>query len=248
MTPEGSHQTMIISSDAQSGSATPRSFFVTGTDTGVGKTRVAASLLAAARAQGCSTAAMKPVASGCDEINGALRNDDALLLQQYCSPALAYEQINPIALRAAIAPHLAAAAEGRQLSVQRLVGFARAILMGRAALTIVEGAGGWRVPLNGREFLSDLPRELNMPVILVVGVKLGCINHAQLTAEAIQRDGLSLIGWVANCVDKDMPLVDENIATLSRLLPAPCLGQLPWAPGDSPDDCAPALNIDALMR
>lgn len=238
---------MNTSGDAQSGSAMPRAFFVTGTDTGVGKTRVAASLLAAARARGYSTAAMKPIASGCEEIDGALRNEDALLLQQYCSPALAYEQINPIALRAAVAPHLAAAAEGRQLGVERLLGFTRAILMGQAALTIVEGAGGWRVPLNSREFLSDLPRALNIPVIMVVGVKLGCINHAQLTAEAIQRDGLSLIGWVANCVDMDMSLADENIATLSGLLPAPCLGRLPWAPGDSPEQCALALNIDGLM-
>jgi dethiobiotin synthetase len=119
--------------------------------------------------------------------------------------------------------------------------------MERASLTIVEGAGGWRVPLNGREFLSDLPRALNMPVILVVGVKLGCINHAQLTVEAIERDGLSLAGWVANRMDRDMPVAAENISTLRDLLPAPCLGQLAWAPGDSPDDCAAALSIDTLI-
>ncbi len=225
----------------------PRAFFVTGTDTEVGKSRVAASLLAAARQAGLSTAALKPVASGCVEQDGVLRNDDALLLAQYCSLPLTYEQINPVALRLAIAPHLAAAAEGRSLQLDRLTGFARGVLMQRAEVTIVEGAGGWRVPLNSREFLSGLPAALNMPVILVVGLKLGCINHALLTAEAIHRDGLQLAGWVANHLGADMPVADENIATLRAALPAPCLGELPWAPADTPDDCARWLDLNQLL-
>lgn len=222
-------------------------FFITGTDTGVGKSRVAASLLAAARRRELSTAALKPVASGCEEVAGQLRNEDALLLQQYCSVELGYEQINPVALRAAVAPHLAAAMEGRQLSVQRLAGYSRALLTERADFTVVEGAGGWRVPLNRGEMLSDLPRELQWPVILVVGVRLGCINHAVLTAEAIVRDGLPLAGWVANHLGVSDAIARQNIETLRHLLPAPCLGELPWQPEDTPAECAGYLDIDALL-
>lgn len=225
----------------------PRAFFVTGTDTEVGKSRVAASLLAAAQQAGLSTAALKPVASGCVEHDGVLRNEDALLLARYCSLPLSYEQINPVALRQAIAPHLAAANEGRLLRLDTLVGFARGVLMQRADITIMEGAGGWRVPLNSREFLSGLPAALNMPVILVVGLKLGCINHALLTAEAIHRDGLQLAGWVANHLSADMPAAADNLATLRAALPAPCLGELPWAPTETPDDSAGHLNLSRLF-
>jgi dethiobiotin synthetase len=225
----------------------PHAFFVTGTDTEVGKTRVAASLLAAAKQVGLSTAALKPVASGCVEHDGVLRNEDALLLAKYCSLPLSYEQINPVALRLAIAPHLAAASEGRRLQLDRLLGFSRGVLMQRADVTIMEGAGGWRVPLNSREFLSGLPAALNMPVILVVGLKLGCINHALLTAEAIHRDGLQLAGWVANHLSADMPAAADNLATLLAALPAPCLGELPWAPAATPDDCACQLDLRQLL-
>ena len=221
--------------------------FVTGTDTGVGKTVVAASLLCAARALGKSTAAMKPVASGCQEVAGQLRNDDALLLQRYCSIALTYEQINPVALRAAVAPHLAAALESRRLSVQRLTGLAQAVFMERADVTVVEGAGGWRVPLNQSEYLSDLPRILQLPVVLVVGVRLGCLNHALLTAEAIEADGLRLAGWVANHLSADMPMAADNIATLRDLMPAPCLGELPWAADPSPESFSELLALDELL-
>lgn len=221
--------------------------FVAGTDTGVGKSLVAATLLAAARSTGRSTAAMKPVASGCEEIDGELRNEDALLLQQYCTLDLAYEQINPVALRAAVAPHLAARMEGRQISLQRLVGFARAIFSERADFTVVEGAGGWRVPLNKQEYLSGLPQALQLPVVLVVGIRLGCINHAVLSAEAIEADGLRLVGWVANHLSTDMPLAAENIETLRQLMPAPCLGEFLWQPGSPPDAFVPSLDIDPLM-
>jgi dethiobiotin synthetase len=221
--------------------------FVAGTDTGVGKSVVSASLLAAARAAGRSTAAMKPIASGCEEIDGKLRNEDALLLQQYCTLDLSYEQINPVALRAAVAPHLAAQLEGRQLSLQRLVGFTRAMFTQRADFTVVEGAGGWRVPLNQREFLSGLVQVLQLPVVLVVGIRLGCINHAVLSAEAIAADGLELVGWVANHLSTDMPLAAENIQTLKQLLPAPCLGELPWQPGSQPESFAALLDINLLL-
>lgn len=242
-----SASTDLAGPDTLRGGSPRSAVFVAGTDTGVGKSLVAASLLAAARVQGRSTAAMKPVASGCEEISGQLRNEDALLLQQYCSLPLTYEQINPIALRAAVAPHLAAEMEGRQLSLQKLEGFGRAVLMARAGFTVVEGAGGWRVPLNRREYLSGLPQALALPVVLVVGIRLGCINHAVLSAEAIAADGLQLVGWVANQLSADMPLAAENIDTLRALMPAPCLGELPWMPGAAPDQFVDYLDIQQLL-
>lgn len=204
-----------------------KAFFITGTDTGVGKTHIAAGLLLAARQRGLTTAALKPVAAGCEQTADGWRNADALLLQSVITEPLAYEQINPIALQAAIAPHIAAQQENRRLTVDRIAGFCRGVL-GNAQVTLVEGAGGWRVPLNATETLADLARCLQLPVILVVGIRLGCINHAVLTAEAIQRDGLPLAGWVANCIDPELPCLEENLATLHERLPAPCLGVVPW--------------------
>lgn len=157
-------------------------FFVTGTDTEIGKTTIAAGLLHAARSAGLSTAAAKPVASGCEPTAQGLRNGDALVLLGQCSLALAYEQVNPLAFAPAIAPHLAAREAGVELSAARLHEAVREVLALQADFTLVEGAGGWRVPLLGRENLSDLARLLALPVVLVVGVRLGCINHALLSA------------------------------------------------------------------
>jgi len=203
-----------------------KAFFITGTDTGVGKTLVSAALLLAAKNRGLTTAALKPVAAGCDDTADGLRNEDALLLKSVITEALTYEQINPVALEPAIAPHIAAKQAKRSLSVDRLAGFCRGVL-NTADFTLVEGAGGWRVPLNTTETLADLAKTLKLPVIMVVGIRLGCINHALLTAEAITRDGLQLAGWVANCVDPDMPFQQENIASLEQRLPAPYLGVVP---------------------
>lgn len=224
---------------------TKRAFFITGTDTGVGKTLVAAALLHAARELGLSTAALKPVAAGCEATPEGLRNDDALLLQSLVSEPLVYEQINPVALAPAIAPHIAAVEAKRALSVERLSGYCRAVL-GSADLTLVEGAGGWRVPLNRSETLADLARLLKLPVILVVGMRLGCLNHALLTAEAVQRDGLPLAGWVANTLDGDMPRLEENIASLAQRLPAPCLGVVPRLDQVSPAALARYLDTAPL--
>lgn len=204
-----------------------KSYFVTGTDTGVGKTLVTAGLLLAAKARGLSTAALKPVAAGCEATPEGLRNEDAVLLQSVITQPLAYEQINPIALEPAIAPHIAAQQARRVLSVDRLAGFCRGVL-NQTDVTLVEGAGGWRVPLNSAETLADLARALQLPVILVVGIRLGCISHAMLTAEAIGRDGLPLAGWVANIIDPDMPCLQENIVSLQQRLAAPCLGVVPY--------------------
>lgn len=223
-----------------------QAFFIAGTDTDVGKTLVAAGLLVAAKGRGLTTAALKPVAAGCEATADGLRNADALLLQSVITEPLIYEQVNPIALAAAIAPHIAAQQEQRSLSVSRVVGLCRGVLHS-AQFTLVEGAGGWRVPLNPRETLADVARELNLPIILVVGVRLGCINHALLTAEAIQRDGLRLAGWVANCVDKAMPVLQENIESLQQRLQAPCLGVVPWLDAASPELAARCLNLDLLQ-
>ena len=142
---------------------------------------------------------------------------------------LPYEQVNPVLLRAALAPHLAADMEQRRLTAQRLAGFCRGTLMTQQAqLTLIEGAGGWRVPLNNRETLADVAIELNLDVILVVGMRLGCLNHSLLTIEAIQRDGLRLAGWVANCIDPQMTSLDANIQSLISRIPAPLLGTMPF--------------------
>lgn len=223
-----------------------RAYFVAGTDTGVGKTLFSTVLLQAALDRGLRTAAVKPVAAGCEQTPEGLRNDDALRLQAVTTEPLLYEQINPIALKAAIAPHIAAARENRRLSVDRLAGFCRGVL-GKADLTLVEGAGGWRVPLNAFETLADLARVLQLPVILVVGIRLGCINHALLTAEAIRRDGLTLAGWVANHVDPEMPCQDENVATLEQRLGAPCLGRFAWREREeSPAAFVPDLDSEQI--
>jgi len=225
----------------------PRTFFVTGTDTDAGKTVVTAGLLAAANARGLTTAAIKPVAAGCEMTPDGLRNADALLLQRTASIALDYDEVNPVALEPAMAPHIAAAQTGRRLALNQLTGLCRGVLMYRADLTLLEGAGGWRVPLGSQSFLSELPRELGLPVILVVGMRLGCLNHALLTAEAIAHDGLQLAGWVANRVDPEMAGYDENVATLRTLFRAPCLGEVPYLPDPQPELVATYLDLAPLL-
>lgn len=217
-------------------------YFIAGTDTGVGKTTVSCALLAAAKAQGKTTLALKPVAAGCEQTAQGLRNDDALALMAEMTESLLYEEVNPVALPAPLSPHLSAAQAGRRLSIQQLAGFTRGGLMRRADFKLVEGAGGWRVPINEREMMSALPKALGLPVILVVGMRLGCLNHTILTAEAIVRDGLRLAAWVANVIDPEMAALEENIATLENLFAAPCLGVLPWNPA------ATAAERGALLK
>jgi dethiobiotin synthetase len=221
-----------------------RTWFVTGTDTEVGKTAIACALLLAASRLGLSTAAVKPVAAGCDD---AGRNEDALQLMACMSQTMEYEQVNPVALQAAIAPHIAARQEGRQLQVSRLAGLCRGVMFSGADFILVEGAGGWRVPLGPRETLADLARSLSLEVIMVVGMRLGCINHALLTAEAIHRDGLALAGWVANQPGEPMACHRENLDTLRELLPAPLLGEVSHLAGFDPAVAADHLSIEALV-
>lgn len=221
-------------------------FFVTGTDTDVGKTTIAAGLLRAARLAGLSTAAVKPLASGCEAGADGLRNSDALALLAECSLPLSYAEVNPFAFAPAIAPHLAAREAGVPLKVEALAAAVQAVLAQQADFTLVEGAGGWRVPLDGQATLAELPVALDLPVILVVGVRLGCINHALLTAEAIARDGLRLVGWVANVLDPQTSRLDDNLRTLTERLVAPCLGRVPRLQQADAAAVARHLNIGLL--
>ncbi|MBF8757886.1 dethiobiotin synthase [Pseudomonas guariconensis] len=223
-----------------------QAYFIAGTDTDVGKTTIAAGLLHAARLEGMSTLGAKPVASGCTAGAKGLRNADALALIAESSVKLPYEQVNPFAFEPAIAPHVAAREAGVSLEVPVLLEAMQQVLAQGADFTLVEGAGGWRVPLSAHANLSDLAIALRLPVILVVGVRLGCINHALLSAEAIARDGLQLAGWVANIVDPRTSRLEENLASLAERLPAPCLGRVPRLKQATAGAVAEHLHLDLL--
>lgn len=223
-----------------------QAYFIAGTDTDVGKTTIAAGLLHAALQLGLSTLAAKPVASGCVVTAKGLRNSDALALIDESSVKLPYEAVNPFAFEPAIAPHVAAREAGVALSVPALRDAMQQVLAQHADFTLIEGAGGWRVPLSDHANLSDLAIALKLPVILVVGVRLGCINHALLSAEAIARDGLQLAGWVANIVDPRTSRLEENLSSLAERLPAPCLGRVPWLKQAGADAVAAHLQLDLL--
>lgn len=218
-------------------------FFITGTDTDIGKTEVAAGLIVAANQKGLRTAAIKPVAAGCQNNGDGPQNDDALKLQSLASVDLSYQQVNPVALDEPMAPHIAAQEQGRSLTADRLTGFCRGVTMLPMDFLVIEGAGGWRVPINKRETMADIPKQLNAEVILVVGIRLGCINHALLTAQAIRLDGLKIAGWVANILDTEMLRIDENIDTLKQMLIEPCLGVIPRLSDISPQQVAAHLTI-----
>lgn len=204
-----------------------RGFFVTGTDTGVGKTWISAALLHAFNRQGLKTVAMKPVASGCTQTPAGLRNDDAVLLQQTASVALDYDDINPYAFEPPVAPHLAARQSGIKIEPSRIKsGFDQ--LLAHGDLAIVEGVGGWQVPVNDDETMADVAGLLGLPVVLVVGMRLGCINHALLTMEAIERSALPVAGWIANVIDPGMAYLDENIDALRERIPALFMGNIPY--------------------
>jgi len=221
-----------------------RGVFITGTDTDVGKTFVAVALLRALAQRGQRAVGMKPVASGGDERDGTMVWDDIEQLRSAGNVTATAEEICPYRLRAPIAPHLAAAREGRILDVTNIVR-CHEQLSARADWVVTEGAGGWRVPLNAELAMGDVARLFGKPVVLVVRMRLGCLNHALLSAEAILRDGAMLSGWVANVMDADMPALAGNIDTLQRRLPVPLLTT--FVRGTRPDQSAEALT-DALMR
>ena len=203
--------------------------FVTGTDTGIGKTLVSCALLHAFRAHGLRAVGMKPVASGCERTADGWRNEDALALLAASEPAPAYADVNPYALPLPLAPEIAAREAGVQIDLD-VIGAAFARLREPADAVVVEGVGGWAAPLSGRLDQADLVRALRLPVVMVVGMRLGCQNHARLTARAIAADGCELAGWIANDIDPGMERRDENFELLKARIPAPCWGRLPHAP------------------
>ena len=220
--------------------------FVTGTDTGVGKTLVSAALLHALARHHRRVVGMKPVAAGLIEHAGQWVSEDVLALRSASTVSVPAALDNPVALPDAIAPHIAAQRAGQTVDVAALLAAHRS-LQALADAVVVEGAGGWRVPINDRETLADLARAIGAPVVLVVGIRLGCLNHALLTAEAIRADGLQLAGWVANGVDPAMPCVEENIDALRKRLDAPLLGIVSWK-ADAPDARHIALQLPAAWQ
>jgi dethiobiotin synthetase len=204
-----------------------QAFFITGTDTDVGKTYVACKLIQQYVALGHKVVGMKPVAAGGELVNGAWVNDDVLKLEAASNVKAPRELINPYSFKEAIAPHIAAKKAGVEIKID-VIKQAFEALTQLADIVIVEGAGGFLVPLNDKETMADLATALNIPVILVVGMKLGCINHSLLTFEAIKARNLRLYGWIANKIDPDMPFYDENIAAISQQLGMNCLENYPY--------------------
>jgi dethiobiotin synthetase len=222
--------------------------FVTGTDTGVGKTVVGAGLVHLLAGQGRRVVGLKPVASGADCTPAGLRNADALALAAAGTVALPYELTNPYCFQPPVAPHLAAAEAGVVLSADDLVRWYGRATAG-AEVAIVEGAGGWRVPLHPEGFLSDLPERLGLGVILVVGLRLGCLSHARLTFEAIEHSGrCRFVGWIGNRIDPDFARLEPNLASLERLLGGPPLAVLPRLGDPSPGAVAALLDGPPLRQ
>ena len=221
----------------------PRGYFVTGTDTGVGKTVATLGLMRRLQDRGRRVLAMKPVASGCLRTAQGLRNADALQLQRLGSLLLDYREVNPYAFEPAIAPHLAAAEAGVRIDIDTIrTGFER--LAAQADRVCVEGVGGWLVPLNETRTVADLAAALGLDVILVVGIRMGCLNHALLTAAAIRASGLGLAGWVANLPSPGGERISENIAALEERLDAPRLGTVPFLSDCSAAAVAVRLDVE----
>ena len=202
-------------------------YFITGTDTDVGKTYIASALVRYFVQQGQTAIGMKPIAAGCEKINGALRNADVGILLAASNLAARLEDVNPYAFEPAIAPHIAAEQAGVTVSLSKIK-HAFDALQSQADALIVEGAGGFRVPINREQTMADLAVQLNLPVIMVVGIRLGCINHALMTAGSIKAAGLDLVGWVANRIEPDMPALEENVQTLKAMIKAPCIADVNW--------------------
>lgn len=228
--------------------------FITGTNTGVGKTLIAAAWTRALAQSGLRVVALKPIASGAmrDHV-GRLRNDDALQLQAAAAMRLPYELVNPYCFESPVAPHIAAEEAGVPIAAPQLCDWYRQASVG-AELALVEGAGGWRVPLHPEGYLSDLPEQLGLGVVLVVGLTLGCLNHARLTLEAVERGGrCPLLGWIGNQADPGFDRLDANLRSLERVLGAPPLALVP-ALGERPRSeslaglFGPGTPCDALAR
>ena len=222
--------------------------FVTGTDTDSGKTVTAVAVLHALRQRGLSCLASKPIAAGAAMTEQGLRNSDALHLQRAAGGQQAYEQVNPYCFAAPIAPHIAAQQQGQTLDGQAIAASLHKLLAQAADYRVIEGAGGWLLPLNAHETLADVITELRIPVLLVVGLKLGCLNHALLTVADIERRGVPLVGWVGNQLQPQaMPYQAENVTLLKQRISAPCLGILPYQ-ADWQQGLADQLVISHLLQ
>lgn len=219
-----------------------RGYFITGTDTGIGKSWCSAGIMRKLRQQGHSVVGMKPVASGCVETPEGLRNEDAMLLQQQASLAVDYDWVNPYSFRPAIAPHVAAEQAGVRIKIGKILEHYLQ-LKEKADCIVVEGVGGWLVPLNDAESVADLALALKLPVILVVGLRLGCINHALLSAESIRASGCELAGWIANTIDPQMTEPQPTIEAISRRIDVPLLGTVPYLAQLEADKVAEHLNL-----
>jgi dethiobiotin synthetase len=218
------------------------SIYVTGTDTGIGKTVASCALLHALRLRGLRAVGMKPLASGCEHTPAGWRNEDALALQAASDPRPEYADLNPYALPLPLAPELAAREAGVAIELATIrAAYAR--LQAQADAVVVEGVGGWAAPLSASLDQADLVHALDLPVVLVVGLRLGCLNHAYLTMRAIAADGCRLAGWIGNAIDPGMARRDDNLSLLAARIPAPCWGVLPHADPADPASLARLLTI-----
>lgn len=229
-----------------SSTKTPRSFFITSTDTGVGKTTVTALLIKQLQSLGYSAVGCKPVAAGSINTNKGLRHQDALVYQNINSIPLDYEKINPVLFNQPISPNIAAITEEKKVTVEDLTNSLSEILTLDCDYIFFEGVGGWRVPLNEESTMADLARTMNLPVILVVGIKLGCLNHSLLTWEALHRDNMNIAGWIANIIEPDTLEIQHNIATLKKWINAPCLGEIGYKESES--KLNDIWNLSALLN
>jgi dethiobiotin synthetase len=225
---------------------TRHGLFVTGTDTGVGKTLVACALIRAIAATGKRVVGMKPVAAGAQAGVQGLLSEDVELLLAAGNVEVPRSQVNPYCFVPAIAPHLAARAAGISIELAKIVAAYRQ-LAAVADFVVVEGAGGFRVPLNTHEDTADLAWRLGLPVVLVVGMRLGCLNHTLLTAQAIRARGLRLAGWIANRIDPLMAVVEENVTALAERLAAPLLGEIEFTAAPDPQRIAALLDSSHLI-
>lgn len=233
---------------ASQAKAKKKGFFITGTDTDAGKTSITAALLVLLRQQGVKTAILKPLAAGCAETADGLRNADVVMLQQEATLQLAYQHANPFAFALPSAPHILAAKLGAEMHLPAVYAACQPALLCAADYLLVEGVGGWAVPINAQETMADLARELALPVILVVGMRVGCFNHALLTVRAIQQSGLPLAGWVANTLDPNMLCLTEYIVSLQQHIAAPLLGIVPRLEKFSAATVAGHLNLSSLAN
>jgi dethiobiotin synthetase len=211
-----------------------KGFFITGTDTEIGKTTVSLVLMRLLKQQGYKVAGMKPVAAGCEVTTEGLRNDDAQKLRHESSMNLPYELVNPFAYEPPIAPHIAAEQAHTPIAIETISN-AYVKIANQADVVIVEGVGGWAVPINEQQTMADVAKALNLPVIVVSGIRLGCLNHTLLTQAAIQASGCQIAGWIANLLNENHPVLEQNIQYLKSTLPISYLGTLPNA-GDNPNN------------